>query len=286
MKQADEPDGTPLDRERVQDLGEPPVDRRKLIQDALACRPRPISAHTYVRRWETSSKPVALLCDDGQAYITKARQNGKPEMSRVMITEQVVARLGALLDASVSRAALVQVSAELIGAQKEMNHMEAGVCHGSRQLDDVSEHSGFQHVQVPENRMRFARLAVLYGWVSAADHQFVYSKSSPHLVYSVDHGHFFPNGFNWNTASLTQAGVARLDSTIAQNCKFSDLEIRGAIRQLLNANDKAIAEIVAVPPDEWGLSLDERVALSDFLATRAAQLLASIPPDPNQEGNI
>ena len=87
MKQADEPDGTPLDRERVQDLGEPPVDRRKLIQDALACRPRPISAHTYVRRWETSSKPVALLCDDGQAYITKARQNGKPEMSRVMITD-------------------------------------------------------------------------------------------------------------------------------------------------------------------------------------------------------
>ena len=95
---------------------------------------------------------------------------------------------------------------ELIDAQPEMRHMPAGISHGSQLVPNCSEREAYRYVDIAENRERFAKLAVLYGWMSAGDHQFIYRHDPPNLVHSVDHGHFFPGGPNWQVVQLTSVG--------------------------------------------------------------------------------
>ncbi|MGC8541997.1 MAG: hypothetical protein ACP5QA_15410, partial [Phycisphaerae bacterium] len=157
-----------------------------------------------------------------------------------------------------------------------IRHIPVGVCHGSRFLKGVSENrEPFRYLNVPENRIRFARLAILYGWAFvASDHQFLYRKEPPNLVFSHDHGHFFPGGPNWSVESLTKASAARPDSTILEKCDFTEAEINEALDSLRVVEASHIAHAVAQPPDTWGLSLDDRIALACYLDARREQLLA------------
>jgi hypothetical protein len=70
--------------------------------------------------------------------------------------------------------------------------------------------------------------AVLYDWLQAHDQQFLYEKSSK-LIYSHDHGHFFPNGPNWNRSELENPPTPRqLIRTIQNTCNLTRLEISEA----------------------------------------------------------
>ncbi len=257
---------------------QPPPTAAELIVAAFAVRPQPIRVHTYLQRWGTFSAPVALIGDDGQVYVVKGRQAGRQDVYRAMVNDHVVARLGAQLGAPVPEVAIVDVPNELVAGQAEMRHMQPGLAHGSRRLDGVSERAAINHVRIDGNRPRFTRLAVLYGWIHAGDHRFVYKKTEPQLVYSVDHGHFFPNGPIWSIGSLAQAPAAQVDATITQACGLTRQEIEDAVRRLANISNQTIAEVVAGPPDEWGLSLDERVALFSYLLRRRDELVAAYDP--------
>lgn len=199
------------------------------------------------------------------------------EMGRVLVNDQIVARLGELIHAPVPNVALIDVPAELVANQAEMAHMMAGIAHGSQFVENVTERAGFEHAVVLENRQRFALLAVLFGWIGAQDHQFVYSKTGPQLVYSVDHGHFFPSGPAWTEASLAGAPESQPDTQITNACNITQPELHEAIRALSDVGDEALAYIVAVPPDEWGLTMEERMALLNYLTKRRDELLAMLP---------
>jgi hypothetical protein len=249
---------------------------RDLLNNVSGARQAPVRAMTYIRKWETSSKPVALMCDDGQTYVVKALQNNNPLMGRVMVTEQVVARIGLLIGAPVSGVALVDVPAALISTQPEMQHLNHGVAHGSKFMAEVTEQMGLEPAH-PLNRDRFARLAVLYGWVSASDLQFVYNKVEPRLVHSVDHGHFLVGGPNWTLTSLAQPSIAQLDATVTNACSLTSEEKDNAVRYLFNIDNHAVAEIVSIPPVEWGFADDERVAFLDYLLRRRDQIKSAFP---------
>jgi hypothetical protein len=194
----------------------------------------------------------------------------------MIVNDHVVGRLGAALGAPVGAVALVDVPAELVALQPEMQHMLPGTCHGSLYLPHVSEREGLMHWDVPQNKRRFARLAVLYGWVVASDHQFVYENSPPNLVYSVDHGHFFPGGPNWTEAALVAAPAPDLDLTLTCSCNLAASEIAAAKAALLGIDDAVIADAVAGPPDAWGMTEDERVVLAQYLSIRREQLSAKL----------
>jgi hypothetical protein len=115
----------------------------------------------------------------------------------MIFTDHVVARIAQLIGAPVPQPDLIFVSRELIEINPEMAHIQPGIAHGSRHLADVGERlDNITHLDIPENRTRFALLAVLGAWVFASDRQFIYGTSPPQLVYSVDHGHFLPGGPN------------------------------------------------------------------------------------------
>lgn len=266
-----------------QPMAKKPLDWAAAITGAAAKRPASIRAETFLKRRTTGSQPVDLYCNDGEKYVVKAHRNDA-EQRRMIFNDQVIARLGALLGASVPYVALVDVPAELIAANadklKGMGHMHPGVAHGSRRFNDVSERiDAIDHVNDDDNRHRFALLAVLHAWVgSYSDRQFLYDNSAPFRVYSVDHGHFFHGGPAWSVASLNSAPAAALSDDLVKTCKLSADELVDACSSLADISEQEIAEVLAVPPDDWGVSLDERVALAEYLHKRRAELLAAHPP--------
>ena len=239
------------------------VEWEGLIAKAMESWASPVRAQTFVRNWSTSSNPVLLACDDGREYVVKGAQAG-----RMIVTDQVVGRLGTAMGAPVAEVGLVDVPRELINSEPQMSHMVAGESHGSVWISGCTDSQGMTYSDQAENRSRFATLSVLFGWVVASDHQFVYKSSAPNLVYSVDHGHFFPGANGWDMNSLAGAPPPEPDQQLRAGCSLTEDELREAQKLLLNVSDSAIAQAVASPPDGWGISMQERVALAAFLAKR------------------
>jgi hypothetical protein len=255
-----------------------PDEWRTLIVAAGSLRPVPVLAHTFRRAWASTSRPVELACDDGFEYVVKGQQAG-----RSIVSDQLIGRLGIAMEAPVAPVALVDVPAELIALQLEMSHFQPGIAHGSRRVPDCSlGREGFRETSLPQNRDRFARLAILYGWVIANDYQFIYDNGPPPLVHSVDHGDFLPGGEDWTVSSLTNttSTPAALDHMVMTVCSCKPQEIAEAAAQFRSIDDTVLAEAVSAPPDTWGCSLDERVALAEFLSRRREELLALIDRIP------
>jgi len=169
----------------------------------------------------------------------------------------------------------VELPTDLLEAEPAMAHYRAGIAHGSVLLQDCSESLWVNHFNVPENRHRYALIAALCSMFNADDHQFLYQNNRPRLVYSVDHGFFFPGGAAWTAESLRLAPAAVLDPLFEQ-CGFTpqDLEITKARLEGLTAAD--IAAAAAGPLEEWGIDMDERVAIAEYVDRRRTELLESL----------
>jgi hypothetical protein len=194
----------------------------------------------------------------------------------MIVNDQVVGRLGRLLEAPMGEVALVKIPKELVVVERELEHIPPGIAHGCRWIPGCTEREGIAHRDIPENRTRFARLAIVYGWVLANDHQFIYQNQPPHLVHSVDHGHFFPGGPEWRVKNLQGNFGTQPDSHIVNTCCLTREEVSDATRRLEVVTEDDIAEAVAMPAEEWALSTDERVALAIYLAERRERLMGAV----------
>jgi hypothetical protein len=252
---------------------------RSFIDRAIAARPLPLQAVEFRGALPTESRPSRVLCDDDQEYVVKGRNAG-----RSTFNDQVVGRLGMAMNAPVGQVALGTISLDLILENIEMRNLVDGVAHGSRLIPRTSNAERLLYFDVPENRSRFAALALLYGWPQVEeDHQFIYGIEPPHLVYSVDHGDFFPRGPGWSLASLRRVEPAQPDRFIRFGCDLTADELRAAAGGLQRLDDQAIATAVALPPDDWGVTVDERVGLALYLTRRREQLLETLARRPGQE---
>lgn len=238
-----------------------------------ATAPPLVRAETFVHVWNTYSGPAEFKCSDGLSYVLKALRSDR-EIGRAIFNDQVIARLGALLGAPVGQVSIVDLSRELIELNPQISYMKPGFCHATRRFVDVSERiDNISHHTDPENRPRFAALAVLYGWVGVVgDRQFIYSNGQPHLVHSVDHGHFFPGGPDWTIGSLGSAIPCQLDDVLVAQCGLSEAELAVPLSRLRDVTAEKIVEIVDAPPAAWGVPQADRDALSTYLADRRAKL--------------
>jgi hypothetical protein len=250
-------------------------DWRQLIGEAAANRPQPIMAETYITKW--SASPAGLQCSDGRVYAVKGIQQ-----PRIAFNDQVAARLGHLTGAPVpDRVMLVRVPQALIDAnQGTMGQFREGIGHATGFIADTTDREGIRYADQPENRSRFAALAVFYGWIGSSDEQFIYRKTAPNLVYSVDHGHFF-TGPGWAIDNLRAAPGATPYAAAVQACNLTAAELSTACEGLSAITPEQIAAAVAAPPDEWGVSLDERIAVAEYLHRRQDQMTAAcLPANP------
>lgn len=173
--------------------------------------------------------------------------------------------------------AIVDVSSDLIAVNPDMQHMPSGLAHGSRWIPDCTEREWNQYMNERGNREAFCLLAVFYGWIGADDHQVIYEKLPPHKVHSVDHGHFFPGSSpEWIVEDLRNAPDPKADARLMHALNFRPDELKRAAEYLDIVSNNAIIAAVAAPPDEWGLTLDERCELISFLVTRRDALVRDL----------
>jgi hypothetical protein len=161
---------------------------------------------------------------------------------------------------------LVDVPPALIAVEPALVHFTPGLAHGTEFMTGCSERAAWEHAAVVENRSRFAALALLFGWIHGGDLQFIYENSPPHLVHSVDHGHFFPGGPDWTVDSLSGAPPAAPNGEVmaAAGLGAGDLDRR----LFAEITESEIAAAIAAVPDSWALAPEERVALGDYLGLR------------------
>jgi hypothetical protein len=247
---------------------------RTCIEFQIAARPAQLNAMQYQgKTWKSISKPVLMLCDGGGEYVVKYFHE-----PRMLVNDQVVGILGAAMGAPVPEVRLVNMPAALVTSDKALAHIPPGIWHGSQYLADVSDDKeAFAHQNVAENRVRFSILAAMYGHTLAQDHQFLYKKQPPELVFSHDHGHFFPSGPNWTASGLQGAPAAVPDPEIIRRCALTQEEVHTAIAALRGVTNAIIAGAVARPLDSWGLTMDDRIALASYLEKRRDELLAQLP---------
>ncbi len=226
-------------------------------------------AETFHRVWPSYSRPVLVTCDNGKKYVLKGAHCGK-----AIVNEQIVARLGILLGAPVCPTLLVEIPAELCEIEPQMKDISPGLAHAIEFVDNCSDRAGIDHTHVEKNRERFACLEVLYTWMYAGDHQLIYQTVPPHLVYSVDHGHFFPGGPNWTTQTLASAATILQFDQVFAIAAITGAEREGVLIKLAAITDTQVNDIVNIPPAIWGIDSAERIALSEMIKIRKSQILA------------
>lgn len=174
---------------------------REEIRAAARGDRRPGVAETFLQKWGSASRPVLCSCSDNTKRVIKGVHNG-----RQLVPDHVVGRLGQLLGAPVGDVGFAIIPDELKRMEPQLHDVGAGLGHSTIWVPNCSDKQKIGHMNVSENRERFARLLVLYSWVRSDDSQCIYAESEPRLVYSVDHGHFFLGSTNWSLATLQDIG--------------------------------------------------------------------------------
>lgn len=223
----------------------------------------------------SSSNPLLIRAFDPCSsrygeYIVKGKQAG-----RQIINDRVAAKLGQSMQAPVGQPYLMEISQELLDVDPDFSYLATGIAHATKFIPNCSDdHGGFLYANSSANRSRFAYLAVLYGWMHANDRQFMHEKKPPLLVYSVDHGHFFVGGPDWTREHLTgHVEFAQPDPMIVKSCNLNDEDLKPALTALKGISQQTIVQVVGSVPTEWGISIDERITLVEYLVKRQNELL-------------
>lgn len=265
-----------------QTMYEEGIDWQTLIEVACSrSKPPPRKMAVYHETLGSWSRPMrvtvapldSLLPTADDRYVVKARRIGREqELTRVMLCDQLVGRLGALLQAPVPPVDLVYIPERMVTATPELRDVLPGLAHGSREIPNCGDRESVTYVTT-ENRARFARLAVLYGWCAADDHQFLYQTTADWLVWSVDHGHFLGGPNVPFPPDASHLKVPELDQLIVQQASLTNQDLEPALLALKSVTAGDVAEAVATLPDEWGMTLEKRVTLTVLLWERRMQLL-------------
>jgi hypothetical protein len=245
---------------------------RQALDEVIANPEEPIIATTIRRGWKSSAKPVLVRGIDGNEYVVKGKQAG-----RQIINDRVAAKLGQAMNAPVGEPYLIEISQDLIEINPDFSYLATGIAHGTKFIPDCSDDRElFLHFDKSKNLERFAYLAILYGWMYAGDHQFIYKKQSPRLVYSVDHGNFFVGSPEWTIESLGRKfSPAKPDDLIVSTYKLKDEDLNPALNALQEITEQMIVQAVCNIPEEWSINIDEKLALVEYLIQRQHDLLAN-----------
>lgn len=225
-------------------------------------------------RYESMSRPLLVLTDDEREFFAKPLWATPPPNKYQLGADLVVGRLGNLMTAPVATVQLLRLhewTEETYGLEKFV----LGFCHGSERLPKV--YDSYNVERVDYNKERFAKMALLYGWTVAQDHQYQYQNSAPYHVFSCDHGEFLTASSPWGSGLLDPEfePKPRADDRIVAAAGLTKSDLSAAAVPLKRVEEEDIINIVAAIPEEWGIPIAEREILRKFLIRRRNALLES-----------
>lgn len=149
-----------MDIENIENLEQSNTNQLSTLLKKLLEKPiEMIEARTYWKAWRTKSNPVLLQCADGKKYVVKGKQAG-----RQIVNDQIVARLGLAIKAPVGNPQIINISQELIDIEPNLENFGSGAAHGTEFIPNCIDQWTLIATSEPENRIRLATLALLYGY--------------------------------------------------------------------------------------------------------------------------
>ncbi len=205
--------------------------------------------------------------DDGSDYWCKATNN--PASPRVPVNEQIVGRLGQLVGVAVAEPMLVRLDAIVGWEFRPGRLVEPGWAHGSKALVGALETRALEHRGDDDNRVRHAGFYGLMDWMHGGDQQWLYATQERNAYYSHDHGHYFPGGPDWTSASLATA-VAAPQRLAVDPAKLDHNEVERLAATIEATTLEDLENVMSKIPVSWAVSDQELADLAAFISTRSA----------------
>lgn len=229
--------------------------------------------------------------DDGERYLVKGHRIDPPTvmvfapgaparhldrdgafqaLTREIVDDHVIARLGSLLDAPVVRPAVVDIPEALL-VHPALAHLRPGLALGSRWLAGASDAPSSFYEAIGRSQdvsARLARLIVLWAWIaSGPGGQFLLDEEGERrLLYAIDHA--FPSD-DHNRRAL-HAGHPVVFHEVH---RVQSADLHAALAALRDVTPAQVAAALAAVPDAW-LAAEERLALAAFAWARRRLLVA------------
>ncbi len=250
---------------------------KSLIREAP--EPEVLTPHTYLndRKERSRASPFKVATDEGDYYV-KGRLSNLSHGKELSI-DQIAGYLGYQMSAPVAPVALMELPEEFFENEQDLEDVCPGVAHATEAIPGcTNKHKNVAHLNAGDNRNRFSKLAVFFGWIFPHDAQVIYKKQEPQLVFSVDHGLFLPPpGTGWSKQSLQQHTDSPTPwENFVNGAQLSQSDESQAARALQRISDSMIAEAVSRPHESWNITEDERVAVARFLANRRDELVSTL----------
>lgn len=252
------------------------------------------------------TKPFIILCNNGEQYIVKFQQN--PEGKRVLANEFVCARIAELLDLPLANPSLINVSKEflLIHGNEISEHVGEevfpGLHFGTQKIKNAFQINTAKIIDTASNKecipsiLLFDQLICNKDRESNGGNLLIDGKEKEIVV--IDHTHVFDLGPLWNEYELKRRlgePFFRIQSNgyvyrklIPYVDGFSPFHhILGKMKSL---NKNIVVDIIESIPEEWDVTKNERIVLSEYIMDRLERIEEALPilkeNLPNWKGGI
>lgn len=221
---------------------------------------------------EGGSSPLLALATDGNQYWVKLTTSQQGPM--VPVNEQIVGRCGALIGAASCLVRLVEIPPSLAGEVSGI-HVQPGLAHGSLDVPATVNERKLGHRYDDDNPRRHVGILALHDWCWGRDSQWLFALTDDHKTYSHDHGHYFPDGPDWQMSlDLLRA---RVDEPHPLHSYFTPAGLdptaigaRAAALDDVTAQD--LVRILSGIPVSWPVSDSALEFVGFFLERRASQV--------------
>ncbi|GAA1592189.1 hypothetical protein GCM10009804_55630 [Kribbella hippodromi] len=223
-----------------------------------------------VRTTDSGAAAFLGIAESGNQYWIKPL--GNPQGDQILVTEQLVAAAGRLIDAPVRPTALVTVPHELAGWKYgETQRLASGVAHGSLNLPSADVVDELLYTFHDDNQRRQPALAALWDWCLGEDEQWLYDLDDDRSIWSFDHGLWLGGGFGWSGDQLERdVGVDwSWDESVIGMDKAAFHEVADRLHAV---TVQQLLEAVACVPTAWQVPQFELETVAWLLYRRRTQV--------------
>ncbi|HUW78881.1 MAG TPA: HipA family kinase [Candidatus Nanopelagicaceae bacterium] len=215
--------------------------------------------------------PVKVLGSDRRIYFVKTMETLAAQYRQSIAIEQIVARVGQLIGASVCEASLIRIPDDFIGYQiKPAVKFEFRHAHASLAVENAVEvRTNLEHRHLDDNKSRHVGVYALYDWCFGHDPQWLHEKDNAYAMVSHDHGLYFPNclGAIDQSALRLQVNTPNPFTDSAKGLNRVEVEVIADKLDSLRRGD--ILDILNQIPASWPVTNEDLEVLGWFLEERA-----------------
>lgn len=218
----------------------------------------------------SAASPFLGKCSDGSNWFIKPPVVG---MTRALVAEWIVGRLGRAIGAPVCEVSLVEIPEELLPWEYSPGkQLVAGVGCGSRDLAGTPTEirTDLQHRDDDDNRRRHAGVFAIVDWFQGSDLQWLLDVANDWTLHSHDHGWYLPpGGPNWTPEEL-RANVGTPWQNAGDAAGLDEAELERLATAVVDVPDEYIADVIGAVPPGWNVPSTDLDCLAWYLAERRA----------------